>query len=82
MDSNGPIQRYRQLFSWATIGPFKAIDNNSHWQQWAHSRLSAAFLMGNNGPILGYRQFYSWVAMGPFRAIDSISHEQQWAHPM
>ena len=54
----GSIQCYRQLFSWAEMGPYNAIGSFSDGQQWAHTRISPAFLMGSNGPIQCYRQLF------------------------
>src|ERR1700677_316755 len=55
------------------MGSYKDIGSFSHGQQWAHTRLSAAFLIGSNGPIQEYRQLFSWLTMGPYHAIGSFS---------
>jgi hypothetical protein len=56
MGKDGPIQGHWQFPSWVRMDLFKAIVSFSHEQGWAHSKSTAAFLMGKNGPIQGYRQ--------------------------
>jgi hypothetical protein len=57
------------------MGPFKVIGSFFHEQGWAHSKSSAAFLMGKDGPIQGHRQLSSLARMGPFIVIGSFSYE-------
>ena len=45
------MQGYWQHFTREKVGPFVAISSISHWQQWAHSTLSAQCHWHRNGPI-------------------------------
>ena len=70
----------------ARMGPYEAVDSLHHWQQWAHSKTSTAFLIidtappSKNGPIRCYRQIVLWARIGPFKVIGNFSHEYEWAH--
>ena len=50
MDMNGPIPALRQISSRGTMGPLKVIGSFLHGHEWAHSRSSVVFFMGDDGP--------------------------------
>ena len=59
MTFNGPIQSYRHFFLLDKMTSFEVIGNFSYELEWAHSSLSATFLLSKNEPIRNYRQYFS-----------------------